>query len=150
MMDDTSLIKDIAPDAKNLEGYMYPNTYNLPRDAKPADVIKIMVEQFKKTWRPEWTEQAKAIGRTPQEIVTIEPALVHALPEAGQGRQGDARPAVVGDLARRRHGFLAPLTRRLDPGAVPFQGGHGRELQAPPRLGVAAGVVGGLSNIASL
>jgi UPF0755 protein len=71
MMDDTSLIKDIAPEARNLEGYMYPTTYSLPRDAKPQEIIKAMVEQFRKFWKPEWTQQAKSIGRTPHEIVTI-------------------------------------------------------------------------------
>lgn len=71
MMDDTSLIKDIAPEATNLEGYMYPTTYNLPRDTKPQEVIKAAVEQFRKFWKPEWTEQARSIGRTPHQIVTI-------------------------------------------------------------------------------
>lgn len=71
LMEDTSLIQDIAPTAKNLEGYMYPSTYSLPRESKAADVIKVMVEQFKKIWKPDWTNAAKAIGRTPHEIVTI-------------------------------------------------------------------------------
>ena len=71
LMEDTTLISDIAPSATNLEGYMYPSTYSLPRDAKPADIIKGMVEQFRKIWKPEMTEAAKQIGRTPQEIVTI-------------------------------------------------------------------------------
>ena len=71
LMEDTSLIKDIAPTAKNLEGYMYPSTYSVPRDAKPNEIIKLMVEQFKKVWKPEWSAKARAMGRTPQEIVTI-------------------------------------------------------------------------------
>jgi UPF0755 protein len=71
MMDDTSLIRDIAPEARNLEGYMYPSTYSLPRDAKAADVIKMMVEQFRKVWKPEWTSASRALGRSPHEIVTI-------------------------------------------------------------------------------
>lgn len=71
LMEDTSLISDIAPEARNLEGYMYPSTYSLARDAKPADVIKKMVEQFRKVWKPEWGEAARAIGRSPHEIVTI-------------------------------------------------------------------------------
>jgi len=71
MMDDTTLIKDISPNAHDLEGYMYPTTYNFPRDAKPPEIIKAMVEQFRKFWKPEWTAQAKSIGRTPNEIVTI-------------------------------------------------------------------------------
>jgi len=71
MMDDTSLIKDLAPDAKNLEGYMYPSTYSFPRESNPKDIIKTMVEQFKKIWKPEWNDDAKKLGRTPAEIVTI-------------------------------------------------------------------------------
>lgn len=71
LMDDVSLIKDFDPAAKNLEGYMFPSTYSFPRDVKPQEIIKAMVEQFKKTWKPEWNEKARQLGRTPHEIVTI-------------------------------------------------------------------------------
>ncbi len=71
LMNDTSLIKDFDPIAKNLEGYMYPSTYSFPRDAEPKAVIEKMVEQFKKIWKPEWNERARQLGRTPHEIVTI-------------------------------------------------------------------------------
>ena len=71
MMDDVSLIKDFDPAAKNLEGYMYPSTYNFPKDITPKEIIKATVEQFKKTWKSEWTDKARALGRTPREIVTI-------------------------------------------------------------------------------
>lgn len=71
LMEDTSLIKDLAPDARNLEGFMYPSTYSFPREIKAADIVKTMVEQFKKIWKPEWNAQAQKIGRTPNEIVTI-------------------------------------------------------------------------------
>ncbi|MBK6721761.1 MAG: endolytic transglycosylase MltG [Acidobacteria bacterium] len=71
LMDDISPIQDISPTAKNLEGYMYPTTYNFPRDAKPPEVIKRMVDEFRKFWKPEWTAQARSLGRTPHEIVTI-------------------------------------------------------------------------------
>lgn len=71
LMDDVSLIKDFSPTAKNLEGYMYPSTYSFPIGTKPQEVIKKMVEQFKKIWKPEWADKAKTLGRTPQEIVTI-------------------------------------------------------------------------------
>jgi len=71
LMDETSLIKDFDPAAKNLEGYMFPSTYEFPLNTKPAEVIKRLVEQFKKTWQPEWNERARTLGRTPREIVTI-------------------------------------------------------------------------------
>ena len=71
LMDDVSLIKDFDPEAKNLEGYMYPSTYNLPKETTPKQAIKTMVEQFKKIWQPEWNSRARELGRTPREIVTI-------------------------------------------------------------------------------
>ena len=71
LMNDTALIRDISPEAKNLEGYMYPSTYDIAPDAAPGKIIQTMVEQFRKIWKPEWTEKAKSMGRTPHEIVTI-------------------------------------------------------------------------------
>ncbi len=71
LMDDTTLIRDLSPTARNLEGYMYPSTYSFPMGTKPQEVIKKLVEQFRKVWKSEWSERAKSLGRTPQEIVTI-------------------------------------------------------------------------------
>ena len=71
LMDDVSLVKDFDATAKNLEGYMYPSTYSFPRDTAPKEVIKKMVEQFFKIWKPDWTNRARELGRTPHEIVTL-------------------------------------------------------------------------------
>ncbi|SEP56162.1 endolytic transglycosylase MltG [Neolewinella agarilytica] len=71
MMNDVSLIEEMAPEAKNLEGYLYPTTYEVELDAHPKDVIIKMVNQFKSVWEADWDAQAEKIGRTKQEIVTI-------------------------------------------------------------------------------
>ena len=71
LMDDVSLIKEFDTTAKNLEGYMFPNTYSFPKETKAQEIIKTMVEQFKKTWKPEWNDRARQLGRTPHDIVTI-------------------------------------------------------------------------------
>lgn len=71
MMEDTKGIADVAPQARNLEGYMYPSTYSFPRGTKPDVVVEHLVQQFKKIWKPEWNDAARALGRTPHEIVTI-------------------------------------------------------------------------------
>jgi UPF0755 protein len=67
LMDDVSLIKDFDPITKNLEGYMFPSTYSFPLNVTPKEIIKATVEQFKKTWKPEWNEKARQLGRTPHE-----------------------------------------------------------------------------------
>lgn len=71
LMNDTSLINDIDPQAGNLEGYMYPSTYDFQPGTQPPAIIKQMVEQFRKVWKPEWTTAAKAKGLTPHQVVTI-------------------------------------------------------------------------------
>lgn len=71
MLNDSSLVRDISPDAQNLEGYMYPSTYEVDPKSTPQEMIYMMVNQFRKVWKPEWTEKAKSMGRTPHEIVTI-------------------------------------------------------------------------------
>ncbi|NNE67084.1 MAG: endolytic transglycosylase MltG [Pyrinomonadaceae bacterium] len=71
LMSDTSLIKDIDPQADNLEGYLYPTTYEFGLDATPQDAIKRMVEQFRKTWKPEWSQRAREMGLTNRQVVTI-------------------------------------------------------------------------------
>jgi UPF0755 protein len=95
MMDDTSLVNDIAPQATNLEGYMYPSTYSFPLDAKPQEIIKAMVEQFRKVWKPEYTLTAQTIGRTPHQIVTIA-----SLIETETGVEAE-RPIVAGVINNR-------------------------------------------------
>jgi len=95
LMDDVSLIKDIAPTASNLEGYMYPSTYNFPRETDAKDIIKTLVEQFRKIWKPEWASAAQSAGRTPHEIVTIA-----SLIETETGVE-DERPIVAGVVKNR-------------------------------------------------
>lgn len=71
MMDDVSLIEDIAPGADNLEGYLYPTTYEVEVEAHPKAIIRRMVNQFRSVWQPEWDGYAKKLGKSRREIVTI-------------------------------------------------------------------------------
>ncbi len=71
LMDDVSLIRDIDPKATNLEGYLYPTSYQFELDAQPESIIARMVDQFKSTWQPEWDALARKVGKTKREIVII-------------------------------------------------------------------------------
>ncbi|HET9743445.1 MAG TPA: endolytic transglycosylase MltG [Terriglobales bacterium] len=50
----TALIHDLDPDAPSLEGYLFPDTYRVPRKDKAADVVTAMVRRFH--------QEAHAIG----------------------------------------------------------------------------------------
>jgi UPF0755 protein len=71
LMDNVALVKDLDPIATNLEGYLFPDTYEFPRDAKPSDVIAYMVKRFRKEWKPEWSSRARSLGFSPREVVTV-------------------------------------------------------------------------------
>ncbi len=95
LMDDTSLIRDLAPEAKNLEGYMYPSTYTFPRQTDAKEIVRAMVEQFRKSWKPEWTEAARSRSLSPHEIVTKA-----SLIETETGVESE-RPIVAGVINNR-------------------------------------------------
>jgi UPF0755 protein len=44
---DAALISDLAPDAKSLEGYLFPSTYRFTRTQDIQEIIATMVKQFK-------------------------------------------------------------------------------------------------------
>lgn len=71
LMDDTAEIKEIAPEARNLEGYLFPSTYEFAPSTTPEQIINQLATQFGKNWKPEWTDRAREIGKTPHQIVTI-------------------------------------------------------------------------------
>ena len=71
LMDNVSLISDLDPKAKNLEGYLFPDTYDFPPDTNPAEVVAIMVKRFRKEWKPDWAQRAQVMNLSPREVVTI-------------------------------------------------------------------------------
>jgi UPF0755 protein len=48
---DTTLVADIAPDAKSLEGYLFPNTYDFTRMQTMEEMAAAMVKQFRQVAR---------------------------------------------------------------------------------------------------
>jgi UPF0755 protein len=43
----TGLVADLDPEAKSLEGYLFPDTYRFPRKAGPAQICAAMVRRFR-------------------------------------------------------------------------------------------------------
>jgi len=70
LMDNVSLIRDIDPKATNLEGYLFPDTYEFSPETSAADLVEMMVKRFRDVWKPDWTERARSLNLTPREIVT--------------------------------------------------------------------------------
>jgi len=48
---DSAPIRDIAPDAQTLEGFLFPATYELPRHPKASELTADMARKFKEQWK---------------------------------------------------------------------------------------------------
>ena len=44
------LIRDIAPEAQSLEGYLFPDTYKFDPGTPASTIVKAMVANFRKNW----------------------------------------------------------------------------------------------------
>ena len=95
LFDDTSAIRDIDPDAKNLEGYLYPDTYSFPPDATPRQVVETMVKRFRQVWGDLSAKHAPPPGLTPRQVVTVA-SLVET-----EAKLSDERPVVASVIYNR-------------------------------------------------
>ena len=48
--EDPALMRDLAPKARTLEGYLFPSTYRLSHKTTGAQLSKMMTDEFRKEW----------------------------------------------------------------------------------------------------
>jgi len=46
-----AMIRDIAPHAPSLEGFLFPSTYHVPRKTSAEALCRMLTEQFRKEWK---------------------------------------------------------------------------------------------------
>jgi len=140
---DVSRVADLDPGARDLEGYLFPETYTLPRGIPAARLVDLMVDRFHAVFTEEMRQLATAQGRTVREIVTLaslveketaqaeERPLVAAVyrnrMKIGMGMQAD--PTVVyalqkagrydGNIRREDLAFNSPYNTYRYPGLPP-------------------------------
>jgi len=66
-----ALVRAVDPEAKDLEGYLFPDTYKLPRHATAEQLVARMVAGFMKALTPALVEAAEARGLTVRRLVTL-------------------------------------------------------------------------------
>ena len=95
LMNNVSLISDLDPEAKNLEGYLFPDTYEFSPETTPADFVEMMVKRFRSVWKPDWTERARSLSFTPRQIVTTASII------ETEAKLADERPLVASVIYNR-------------------------------------------------
>jgi UPF0755 protein len=66
-----ALVSAIDPGAKDLEGYLFPDTYKLPRHSTAEQLVGRMVTSFMKALTPDLIDQAESRGMTVRQFVTL-------------------------------------------------------------------------------
>jgi len=124
---DVRAIADLDPAARDLEGYLFPETYPVSRDVDAATLVAVMVERFKTVYA-ELTKAAAPTELTTRQVVTLaslvekETARAEERPivaavyrnrlAIGMGMQAD--PTVI--YALRKRGKYDGNIRRVDLG----------------------------------
>lgn len=68
---DPSLVEHLDPAARDLEGYLFPDTYLLPRHADASRLVRLMVERFEKALTPDLIDAGRARGLSVRQLVTL-------------------------------------------------------------------------------
>jgi UPF0755 protein len=66
-----ALIRDIDPAAPDLEGYLFPSTYSLPRRTTAEQLVQQMVTAFRDVLTQDVVQRATARGWTVRQLITL-------------------------------------------------------------------------------
>ncbi|MFQ5662413.1 MAG: endolytic transglycosylase MltG [Terriglobia bacterium] len=69
--ENVELIRDLAPEATTLEGYLFPDTYRLARPADPTAMVRTMVEHFRRVYEPLREKTTHPAELTAHQLVTL-------------------------------------------------------------------------------
>jgi UPF0755 protein len=86
---DTALLHRLDIPTPTLEGYLFPDTYTFPDKISARDAVRMMVDEFEKAWKPEWSEQARTMKLTRHDIVTLASIVEREV------RKDEERPVVA-------------------------------------------------------
>ena len=121
---DASLVSDLAPNARNLEGFLFPATYQFPRHVSAERIVESMVKRFRDVWQRIDKEQGVTQEGSAAAAVTLA-SLVER-----EAKIADERPLVAAVFRNR-------LNRRM-------------ALQCDPTVIYALEVAGGYNGSLSL
>ncbi|MEE2635604.1 MAG: endolytic transglycosylase MltG [Acidobacteriota bacterium] len=93
------LIAMLDSEAQNLEGYLFPETYSLPRGATADDLVDAMVTQFKITFDEDLRQRAIELELSVREVVTLASLIQR---ETGLDEERPIVSAVYTNRLRRR------------------------------------------------
>jgi len=104
---DVSLVADIDPKAPDLEGYLFPETYALPRRAPASALVAMMVDRFHAVYNEIAQRHGGAKTLTTRQVVTLA-SLVEK--ETAKAEERPLVSAVYRNRMERKMGMQADPT----------------------------------------
>lgn len=85
---DASRIRDIAPEAESLEGYLFPDTYLIAPGATPPTIVELMISNFRKNFGEE-------LAYIDTDLTVHETVTLASIVES-EARLAEERPLIAG------------------------------------------------------
>lgn len=68
---DPVFVSSLGIEGESVEGYLFPDTYNIPLYMKVDEIIKVMVSRFRDIYSAKYAEKAKEAGLTMKETIIL-------------------------------------------------------------------------------
>lgn len=68
---DSGPILSLDPEAENLEGYLFPETYSFPKSISSVDAVQAMIGQFRTVFNGAWAARPDSLRMSVRQIVTM-------------------------------------------------------------------------------
>ncbi|KAE9637260.1 endolytic transglycosylase MltG [Defluviitalea raffinosedens] len=86
----------MIPERNNrLEGYLFPDTYEVRKDSEASEIISKMLRRFDEIVKPEYYERAEELGYSMDQIITIASIIEQ------EAKLDEERPKIAGVIYNR-------------------------------------------------
>ncbi len=92
---DAGLRAELHLDAPSLEGYLLPETYNLPLPVTADALVRAMVAEFQRRWLPAWDDRLDSLRMTRTQLLALASIV------EGEARHDDERAVIAGVYSNR-------------------------------------------------
>ncbi len=68
---DREFLRSLFVEAPSLEGYLFPQTYRIPKGALPQTIMRVMVQKLREEYNEKLKQRTKTMGWTEHEALTL-------------------------------------------------------------------------------
>jgi UPF0755 protein len=85
---DTAQLARLDIPTKNLEGYLFPDTYAFPEGTTARQAVSETIKRFEREWKPEWNARLTTLALNRNDIVTLASIIER------EARRPEERPVI--------------------------------------------------------